>query len=501
MTDNIDLTDRTLKLVNSYIKKGWHVFPVHTVSDAGLCSCGKPDCTKAGKHPTGAWSSMASKDPDTVKQWWNYTQQTVWNVGIATGKKSGITVIDIDPGHGGMEAWQKICATYNIPDTYTVRTGSGGYHFYFKYNAAVKTATNTFGPGIDTRNDGGYVVAPPSRHKSGGSYELTEGTTDLADFPPELITMDSPAKSGTKKAGYLSYEKARMLLQFVDNHDYTTWLNVGVILGRAFDRSEEGWKIYQEWSDRDWVGPKGHDRSKLMKESYFKMSVESGSTNHELGVGTLYYYAQQGGYTEIKNGYDINLFCYLASENVFIFLPNGSKWLAAGVDGTVAPVVEFGEAMKASKWLVINRPAVSMISNGEMPNGLISGYFCDEGDVKTLENSVILNLFARAKITPWEFADNDEKDSPITSGFMPDGTPLSIFNPRTEDPTRAGDDTRFNSMKARSDWEDYGDPDYSVPITARRNPAPKIVAQLEENSPIAKMIMNDIYQIGENDDP
>ena len=32
------------------IERGWHVFPVHSVSD-GVCTCRKADCKHAGKHP------------------------------------------------------------------------------------------------------------------------------------------------------------------------------------------------------------------------------------------------------------------------------------------------------------------------------------------------------------------------------------------------------------------------------------------------------------------
>lgn len=118
------------------------------------------------------WPSLATTDLDTIEAWWS-----VWpnaNVGIATGAKSGFWALDVDPKNGGLESLDAIRDKLDVnSSTPIVRTGGGGLHFYFRYDPArpVGNTASRLGPGLDTRGDGGYVVAPPSIHASGNAYE------------------------------------------------------------------------------------------------------------------------------------------------------------------------------------------------------------------------------------------------------------------------------------------------------------------------------------------
>jgi len=54
------------------------------------------------------------------------------NIGIPTGEKSDWLVLDVDDG--GDETISALEATYGkLPDTVTAVTGSGGWHYVFKY--------------------------------------------------------------------------------------------------------------------------------------------------------------------------------------------------------------------------------------------------------------------------------------------------------------------------------------------------------------------------------
>lgn len=108
---------------------------------------------------------------------WTDIKQTVHpsyinqNVGIITGKTSGITVIDIDVKDNGVEFWKELIKDrrINVP---IVRTPSGGLHYYFKYNDKLKTTIrlniDNRKIGIDVKNNNSMVVAPPS--SSDGKY-------------------------------------------------------------------------------------------------------------------------------------------------------------------------------------------------------------------------------------------------------------------------------------------------------------------------------------------
>ncbi len=171
--------------IEDYLARGWSVFPLHNIS-AGKCSCGT-DCASPGKHPrTPNGVKDASSDPMEVAAWW--TQWPEANIGLATG--NGLVVLDVDPDHGGDDSIKELLGDNPAWMTPTVRTGSGGYHFYFKTTQSVRNTT-TFRSlkGIDVRGDGGYVVAPPSNHLKGSYVWLDTRGLDVEmlawPFPEE----------------------------------------------------------------------------------------------------------------------------------------------------------------------------------------------------------------------------------------------------------------------------------------------------------------------------
>jgi hypothetical protein len=107
------------------------------------------------------WPNRATDDPDVIAGWWEHWPTV--NVGIATGVKSNVFVVDIDPEKGGRDSWDDL-RTSGIPDTWQAITGRGGTHYYFRYpKFRVKTCAGIL-PGIDIRGEGGQAVAPPSVH-------------------------------------------------------------------------------------------------------------------------------------------------------------------------------------------------------------------------------------------------------------------------------------------------------------------------------------------------
>lgn len=171
-----------------YAKRGFRVFPLHSVRD-GVCTCqpwrdqkGKGPCSTPGKHPRFRnWQERASCDPTAIEEmWWNHKGS---NVGIATGAASRVFVLDVDPKNGGEDSIDALVARHGlIPDTLQAVTGSGGKHYYFAHpGPPVKNGVALL-PGLDIRGDGGLVVAPPSVHLSGRRYEW-DGLAEFADMP------------------------------------------------------------------------------------------------------------------------------------------------------------------------------------------------------------------------------------------------------------------------------------------------------------------------------
>lgn len=165
------------------------VLPLHGVDDAGRCSCdGAPRC-KPGKHPRlSNGHNGATTDPDQIRRWWRRWPNA--NIGIATGERSGLLVLDVDTDEDA-DGFASLAALEGehgpLPQTLTVVTGGGGRHVYLKYptGCGIRISAGKVGRGLDVRGEGGYVVAPPSRtHK--GPYKVIN-TKAPAEPPAWLL--------------------------------------------------------------------------------------------------------------------------------------------------------------------------------------------------------------------------------------------------------------------------------------------------------------------------
>jgi len=129
------------------------------------------------KRPLIQWKKYQKEraDESQIEKWWKKYPNA--GVGIVTGKISKVTVIDIDVKN------DKKTDPGVFPKTRTIRTPSGGYHLYYKYSDTIGTGADQYSkyPHTDIRNDGGYVVAPPTE-----GYVM-ENTTELAEFPSEMF--------------------------------------------------------------------------------------------------------------------------------------------------------------------------------------------------------------------------------------------------------------------------------------------------------------------------
>lgn len=164
-----------------------------------------------------------------IQKWWKENPSA--NIGIITGRISGITVVDIDM-KGGKELADKHLALF--PKTYTVKTPTGGYHLYYQYDKRIQQTANTFPqyPFVDIRNDGGYVVAPPSfcdyikdKVRTAGTYKVIEHVVP-AVFPFDFFKK-ADGKTYTSVSDLL---KGVKLMQDGDGRNNTLTKITGKIL-------------------------------------------------------------------------------------------------------------------------------------------------------------------------------------------------------------------------------------------------------------------------------
>lgn len=113
------------------------------------------------------------------------------NIGIVTGQPSNIIVVDVDIKSGGRESLDLLMAENpELRLTYTVKTGGGGWHFYFvRPDSALGNKVGAL-PGIDLRAENGLVVAAGSTHYSGRRYEVFRNS-DVLPLPTGLCDVFS----------------------------------------------------------------------------------------------------------------------------------------------------------------------------------------------------------------------------------------------------------------------------------------------------------------------
>ena len=153
---------------------GWRVHPL----------------SRDSKKPVmNSWPDLATLDADEIIDWWSANGRYAGSVtGIATGRESGFFVLDVDqhgkPGEpSGFDTLAELERTHGpLPETFTVRTPSGGEHRYFRYpsDREVVTKPNTCGPSLDTRGFRGQVVAPGTWLGTGEYRVIRQGEVAAA---------------------------------------------------------------------------------------------------------------------------------------------------------------------------------------------------------------------------------------------------------------------------------------------------------------------------------
>lgn len=142
------------------------------------------------------WPSTASADPAVVeREFTDAVGDSVEdNPAIATGQ--GLLVVDIDVkgNKGGAASLMDLVAEGLPTDTRTVRTPSGGLHFYYRVDDARGFANRQgWREGVDVRGFNGFVFAPGAV-KSGREY-VVELDLPIADLPSNFADELSRARS------------------------------------------------------------------------------------------------------------------------------------------------------------------------------------------------------------------------------------------------------------------------------------------------------------------
>lgn len=145
--------------------------------------------------PGGSGCLDATDDRIVIAKMW--AGRPMANIGVRI--PVGQLVVDVDPRHDGHDRLAELESRHgSLPPTRTSASGrdDGGIHLWWLRPSGAVTATR-LGRGIDLKDRGGYVVAPPSRHPdTGRPYRWLDVRTPV-EMPKWLSDLIRPAPTPT----------------------------------------------------------------------------------------------------------------------------------------------------------------------------------------------------------------------------------------------------------------------------------------------------------------
>lgn len=166
----------------TYLRRGWSVIPQ----------------IPGRKQPPIKWKPFQTELPSETNlvDWWQQWPDA--GVMLIAGRLSGVFAVDVDSPEARDELIQRLG---DLPAAPTVRSGSGlpgRFHLFFQHpDFRTKAKSTPWHPKLEFRGHAGLIVLPPSRHKSGNSYEWMNGRSladvCLPELPSEILeTLNAP---------------------------------------------------------------------------------------------------------------------------------------------------------------------------------------------------------------------------------------------------------------------------------------------------------------------
>ena len=166
------------RAARSYVDKGLSIIPIR-------------ENTSNGFYSEWSWSEAWISDVEAVDSWWSEHPND--NIAILTGSRSrNLIVIDLDvkEGKDGINVYYEWVKKHGkMPPTFVEKSPHNGYHIYFyltKEDAEkhhIKSVSDIYGKksGVDTRGEGGIIIAQPSKTPDGIYQTSTDKLIAYAD--------------------------------------------------------------------------------------------------------------------------------------------------------------------------------------------------------------------------------------------------------------------------------------------------------------------------------
>ncbi len=147
----------------------------------------------------------ATRDEAKIREWW--ARWPGAQVGLPTGRRNNLFVLDLDSQQA-----QEYAKQWSLPETYGVETRPGRKQLWFSQPAEMETkcSAEILAPKIDTRGDGGYVIAPPSiHHETRAAYRVVKDLpyADASLLPAFILRPEKNFASGNGASPKLTGDK------------------------------------------------------------------------------------------------------------------------------------------------------------------------------------------------------------------------------------------------------------------------------------------------------
>jgi hypothetical protein len=183
-TGRFEIEHAIFSATRRYLARDWALISVHRVQQAGtgvyVCSCPRGvECTSKGKHPVPQrwqqpeqWITPTTAGLRHAVAVWNDSRPL--NIGLVTGRPSGVWCLDFDPAHvgntpGAIATTDLIAQLLAEGYEPAQRTGGGGDHWLFTLpeDFEITNSRGRLPRGLDVRGDGGMIVLAPSVSSKG----------------------------------------------------------------------------------------------------------------------------------------------------------------------------------------------------------------------------------------------------------------------------------------------------------------------------------------------
>ena len=180
---NEELKALVLGTAQRYVEAGLHIVCVHSAWCDNKIKRGKAPSHYAWQKERLEWSRLREE----IERVWS--REGGCNIGLKTGKTSGLVCIDVDAKSGGLSWYMEHQDHLGTP--IIERTHGGGLHLYYRYPQGVDkldtlSSAKRLWKGVDVLADGhGQVVTWPSIHASQEVQYTFDRALDLVDAKEE----------------------------------------------------------------------------------------------------------------------------------------------------------------------------------------------------------------------------------------------------------------------------------------------------------------------------